>query len=221
MVFIDVRGQEQRVWRSLTNRAEAEAVAGVVAALCAQGVSPSRIGIICLYRAQAETVRALVAGRLPRLAEVAEEAARTMVRFEANKRADDDADDEGQGGPGSDGEDEQCSQGDAEDGPPHPAAGTGLRISTVDSFQGAECDAIILTTCITRSGGAFAADACRVNVALTRAKNNLVVVGSAQALQGSSPAFAALLAQARGTPGGYGIGGRLPTPMELTDEKEA
>lgn len=55
------------------------------------------------------------------------------------------------------------------------------------------------------------ADACRLNVALTRARRNLIVVGHAPALQQSAPAFAALLARCRGTPGGYSPGGRLPT----------
>lgn len=47
-------------------------------------------------------------------------------------------------------------------------------------------------------------------MALTRARHNLIVVGHAPALQQSAPAFAALLARCRGTPGGYCPGGRLP-----------
>ncbi len=49
-------------------------------------------------------------------------------------------------------------------------------------FAGAECDAIVLSTTVTRPS-AFAVDAHRLNVALTRAKSNLVVVGCAAALQ--------------------------------------
>ena len=55
------------------------------------------------------------------------------------------------------------------------------------------------------------ADACRLNVALTRAKHNLLIVGCAPALQQSAPAFAALLARCRSTPGSY-FQGRLPPP---------
>jgi hypothetical protein len=54
------------------------------------------------------------------------------------------------------------------------------------------------------------ADACRLNVALTRAKHNLIIVGCAPALQQSAPAFAALLKQCRNTPSGFHPGGRLP-----------
>lgn len=55
------------------------------------------------------------------------------------------------------------------------------------------------------------ADSCRLNVALTRAKHNLLVVGCAPALQQSAPAFASLLARCRSTPGAY-FQGRLPQP---------
>ena len=88
------------------------------------------------------------------------------------------------------------------------AAPGGVRVATVDSFQGAESEAIILTTAATRAS-AFAADPRRLNVALTRARRNLLVVGCAPALQASAPAWAALVRRCRATPGGYWPGGRL------------
>ena len=78
--------------------------------------------------------------------------------------------------------------------------------------QGAEREVIVLSTAVTRPG-AFAADACRLNVALTRARCNLLVVGCAPALQQSAPAFAAILRKCRGTPGAYSPQGRLPAPQ--------
>jgi hypothetical protein len=53
------------------------------------------------------------------------------------------------------------------------------------------------------------ADSCRLNVALTRARHNLLIVGCVPALQKAAPAFAALLVRCRRTPGGYHAG-RLP-----------
>ena len=72
-----------------------------------------------------------------------------------------------------------------------------------------ERDVIVLTTAVT-TARAFAADACRINVALTRARNNLVIVGCAEALQQAAPAFAAVVARCRATRGGFSPSGRLP-----------
>ena len=74
--------------------------------------------------------------------------------------------------------------------------------------QGMEKDVIVLSTTITRPSTAFASDACRLNVALTRARRNLLLVGCAPVLQQVSPAFALILAKCRATPGSYFPGGR-------------
>ena len=58
----------------------------------------------------------------------------------------------------------------------------GLTVATVDSFQGQEREVIILTTAVTSSGG-FSSDERRINVALTRARSHLILVGCAPALQ--------------------------------------
>lgn len=86
--------------------------------------------------------------------------------------------------------------------------------TTFLTAQGAERDVIILSTTVTRPGS-FAADSCRLNVALTRARHNLVVVGCAPALQQSAPALAALLRKCRAAPGGYSPGGRLPDQLPV------
>ena len=60
-------------------------------------------------------------------------------------------------------------------------AGAGVLVSTVDAFQGGERD-IIIISCARSKGGGFTANSERLNVALTRARHHLVIIGNAQAL---------------------------------------
>ena len=58
--------------------------------------------------------------------------------------------------------------------------GDHLTVSTVDAFQGAERDVILVATCRTtseRSALAFIADPKRLNVTITRARHHLLVFG--------------------------------------------
>ena len=64
-----------------------------------------------------------------------------------------------------------------------------------------EKDVILLATTITHAG-TFATDAQRVNVALTRARHHLVVLGSSQVLRSSSAAFRLLLSGCQMLPAG-------------------
>lgn len=63
--------------------------------------------------------------------------------------------------------------------------GGGIRVMTVDSFQGSECDVVILSFVRSNSRGSvgFVRGYQRLNVALTRAKHLLVCVGCAQTLR--------------------------------------
>ncbi len=88
-------------------------------------------------------------------------------------------------------------------------ATSGIEFNTVDGFQGREVDILILSTVRaptgqdvrwnkegTGKGIGFVADVRRMNVALTRARFSLWIVGNAATLEGSGP-WAALLANAR------------------------
>ncbi|KAK9844143.1 hypothetical protein WJX81_005799 [Elliptochloris bilobata] len=87
-------------------------------------------------------------------------------------------------------------QGDA------PADLGATSVATVDSFQGMEKAVIVLSLTVSRAGS-FAADAQRLNVALTRARNHLFIVGAAPVAQATSPALRACLAAEGGRPGSF------------------
>jgi len=59
-----------------------------------------------------------------------------------------------------------------------------LVVSTIDGFQGQEADLVVLST-IRTDGVGFLDDERRINVAVTRARDALLVVGSARPLQSS------------------------------------
>ncbi|KAI9306942.1 AAA domain-containing protein [Cunninghamella echinulata] len=59
-----------------------------------------------------------------------------------------------------------------------------IQISTVDAFQGAEKEIIILST-VRTSGSGFIDQLTRVNVALTRARRHLIILGNKNLLSGN------------------------------------
>jgi senataxin len=63
-----------------------------------------------------------------------------------------------------------------------PAADTSIEVNTVDAYQGREKDLIIMST-VRSDGIGFLSDYRRMNVAITRAKNFLILVGNEKCLQ--------------------------------------
>lgn len=95
--------------------------------------------------------------------------------------------------------------------------GTDGSFNTVDGFQGQEKDIIILS-CV-RSGPnlssiGFLRDFRRMNVALTRAKSSLFVIGNAATLERSDDKWRAIIGDARDR--GLLINVSCLTPSELT-----
>lgn len=68
-----------------------------------------------------------------------------------------------------------------------------IKIHTVDSFQGSELDIIILSFVRSRKEVGFLRDARRLNVALTRARFSLLMVGHFEALQQSNCIVSSLM----------------------------
>ena len=157
LTWIDVKsGGEERDGRSRLSRREAIVAAAAVSRLVELGVSPSDVGVITLYRAQAARVSRELA------------AAKTT------------------------------SPGKTQ----HP--GGDVRVSTVDAFQGQEKEVIVLSLCGDGGGGGAFTSRERVNVALTRAKRHLIVLGdSRHSAVRSHDAWAKCLAAARRAPGGF------------------
>ena len=60
-----------------------------------------------------------------------------------------------------------------------------VQISTVDAFQGNEKDLIILSTVRSQSIG-FSSDPKRLNVAITRAKGQLIIIGNQRLLESNA-----------------------------------
>ncbi|VVC35337.1 Hypothetical protein CINCED_3A022753 [Cinara cedri] len=61
--------------------------------------------------------------------------------------------------------------------------GISINVNTVDSFQGGECDILLIST-VRTTGVGFMDDICRLNVALTRAKQSLIICGNFMSLKG-------------------------------------
>ncbi|CAM9411329.1 unnamed protein product [Chrysoparadoxa australica] len=106
-----------------------------------------------------------------------------------------------------------------------------VQISTVDGFQGKEKD-VIIVSCVRAEGShgiGFLADVRRMNVALTRAKYGMFVIGHAQSLR-INPKWSELLDDASRAgalvtveePGTdlCGLGLVRPKPEDLEEEKE-
>lgn len=68
-----------------------------------------------------------------------------------------------------------------------------VKVSTVDSFQGMECDIILLCTTRTVVSAGFLHDFRRLNVAVTRARHHLYILGHQEALRKSNTDFSCLL----------------------------
>lgn len=148
LLFVDVEDANESVvgGGSVNNSKEASIISLILQNLLTAGIDGQRIGVICLYKSQADLITSLLtrASSLPHLDHLKEELAL-------------------------------------------------IQISTVDAFQGAEKDVIVLSSVRTDSLG-FIDSPFRMNVSLTRGRHHLIVVGSAPLLATSVKWHAVLTA---------------------------
>jgi len=159
---------------SLRNPIEATLSCMLLHALAALGVPPSRMGFISPYRAQLTLMRVLLG---------------EMERREAQQAAS-----------VATGSSAAAAAPAAASAPSAPSLSS-VECSTVDRFQGRDADVVLLSLVRSNASGseaggvgALLSDWRRINVAVTRARAKLVVLGDSRTLK-HSPLLAALLDQ--------------------------
>jgi len=204
-LFLQIRGSESASHDgSITNRAEAARCLELLRSLVRSGIPPTALGIICLYRAQATLIVSMLGGG--ETAAGGGGGAATAAGAHGGVG----------GGAGS-------SEAEALNAVTFSQEDELLRdvsVSTVDAFQGAEREAILVSTCRTDALG-FVASPRRLNVTLTRARRHLLIVGSAAALL-TDQRWSAILDAAAPLPDGCARGEALrPTEALLGLLREA
>jgi hypothetical protein len=151
LMWLDIpSGNEQYEHGSKFSPREAFAAAVVAARAVELGVCPTEVGVITLYRAQANVIKrelvALIDGAGPGGGAGAATPARGGARARAGAGAGAGARGAAGGGGGGGDEVMEDAWGDAD-------AGGKVQVSTVDSFQGQEKEIIILSLCGGGGGG--------------------------------------------------------------------
>ncbi|KAL6758940.1 AAA domain-containing protein [Haematococcus lacustris] len=172
VVFINLpEGQEAigNSGKSKVNEAEAQLVQQVVLWLQrAAGLANEHIGVVSPYAAQVELLKQKFLDASSSSAAPAASPSKQAAKGTAQSQG------QGQGqGSGSN----TCAQGSTVAAA--PAAGQ-VQVASVDGFQGREKEVIVFSTVRSNAGGkiGFLRDPRRLNVAITRAKRLLVVVGN-------------------------------------------
>ena len=165
----------------MSNRAEAAAVVRLVSRLRAAGVRPGSIGVICFFRAQVGVVRRLLLENQARQMQTQAQERPVAVAAAAAAAGAEEAGEDGKAKEVGEEAGQEDEKGGDIDGGGDDDDDQIPTVATVDSYQGCEKDLIIITTAATRPS-AFTRDAHRVNVAVTRARRHLVVVGHGGAL---------------------------------------
>lgn len=164
---------ETQLREGTINAGEAAAVASLVAALLDAGVPAREVGVASPYRAQVQLLQSMVAAAALPLSSSRAQGA--------------------EGGGGGDG-----GGGDAAEDADADAAAA-VEVLTVDRYQGRDKAAVLLSLVRSnpqRAAGQLLADWQRLNVAVTRARAKLLIVGSASTVS-SVPLLAELVSMAR------------------------
>ena len=179
--------------RSAFSPREAKIAAQIVTRLVGLGIRPSDIGVVTLFKAHAKAV------------ENALESLRVSTATLSKKKGDDAQTPSAlplRDSFVAEKEEPSRSVPECSECPPPCDALRSTQVSTVDAFQGQEKEVIVLSLC-GGGGGAFASDE-RLNVALTRAKRHLIVLGdSRDPASSKTEAWRLCLRTARRAPCGF------------------
>ncbi|GLI60456.1 hypothetical protein VaNZ11_002613, partial [Volvox africanus] len=184
LAFVEVQGQAQvdGASRSSYNMTEAQVVARAVARMLECGVDPETVGVICFYRAQVNAIRRALQTQVSEAASAPASSAPSATPAGQSYLPP-----SGDGAPRREPGAPVAAAAASAPAAPRGRHG-GVQVATVDSFQGAEKEIIFLATTVSRAAD-FAADAKRLNVALTRGRRHLLVVGAPSALSQTSAVF--------------------------------
>eukprot|EP00736_Rhodelphis_marinus_P010559 Rmarinus@m.29999 len=176
----------------LVNVVEASVVAQVVSTLVGCGIEAKEIGVIAPYRSQLRCIRTtlnlLCSSWRPTSASAVNANERSSSqcggRFNCNMEPSSFSSDVLRG-EGSVPSQSQQSQSQDQAAMSNIAEDLGIEVQTVDKFQGRDKQAVVVSFVRANTGakvGPLLRDWRRINVALTRAKSKLVIIGSASTL---------------------------------------
>ncbi|GIL85343.1 hypothetical protein Vretifemale_13824 [Volvox reticuliferus] len=161
--------------------AEAHVVARAVTRMLECGVDPEAVGVICFYRAQVNAIRRALQTQVSEVP-LAQASLAPSAPTAGQSCPQPSGDGAARKEPGA------LAEPVATSATVPRGRDGGVQVATVDSFQGAEKEIIFLATTVSRAAD-FAADAKRLNVALTRGRRHLLVVGAPSALSQTSAVF--------------------------------
>lgn len=220
VVFLDTSGtsglQEQLRGDGICNTGEAAVVGALVRGLLEVGAQPSDIGLTSPYKAQVAALQREAAAALQLSGQgpagAGDRAVESGGATGAGGTAARTCGGTGSGMAGRAGAHSSALEGSAADGKGAAklAAGPSIEALTIDKYQGRDKPVIILSFVRSNSQGAtgqLLTDWQRINVALTRAKYKLLMVGCSDTLQGVPVLAAALDIVVR-------QGGRLQLPLD-------
>ena len=207
LTFVNIhRGQEVRARSGFTQRSEWDGGSGgdsswrndsevrvvvlTITALLQRGIPPSSIGVLTLYKPQWARLKAEIGQLMTRREEQSQtqqQAGRTQQRarmaHEAEAAGESDENEAGEwriradkAAPSASTPETGIDTAPASAKRSRRVRAEGVQVNTVDSFQGGEKDIVILST-VRTTPSVFLSDARRVNVALTRARHHLILVG--------------------------------------------